>query len=36
MRGASNPRKHYIDKLIAATGLPYETLFYKEELEKKE
>ena len=30
MRGDGNPRKDFIDKLIAATGLPYETLFYRE------
>ena len=26
--GESNPRKDYIDKLIAVTGLTYEQLFY--------
>lgn len=28
--GKGNPRKSYIDLMIAATGIPYETLFYKE------
>lgn len=30
MRGENNPRKEYIDRLIGATGLTYEKLFYRE------
>lgn len=30
LKGVGNPRKEYIDKLIAATGMPYEKLFYRE------
>lgn len=30
LKGVCNPRKEYIDKLIAATGMPYEKLFYRE------
>ena len=28
--GKGNPRKSYIDMMIAATGIPYETLFSRE------
>lgn len=30
MRGESHPRKQYIDKMLAVTGLTYEKLFYRE------
>lgn len=30
MRGDAYPRKQYIDKMLAATGLKYEKLFYTE------
>jgi hypothetical protein len=30
LSGKGNPRMAYIDKMIAATGIPYETLFNKE------
>lgn len=30
LRGDGNPRKEYIDKMIAATGMPYEELFQKD------
>lgn len=29
-KGTLNPRKDFIDRMIKATGMPYETLFYKE------
>ena len=30
MSGKGDPRKEYIDKMIAATGIPYERLFSRE------
>lgn len=30
MSGEGDPRKEYIDKMIAATGIPYERLFSRE------
>lgn len=30
IKGKSNPRKKYIDKLITTTGMTYEQLFYRE------
>lgn len=30
LKGNGEPKKSYIDKMLAATGLPYETLFCKE------
>jgi hypothetical protein len=30
MRGDAQPRKPYIDKMLAVTGMTYEELFYTE------
>lgn len=30
LSGERSPQKHYIDKLISATGLTYEEIFYRE------
>jgi hypothetical protein len=30
IKGKGDPRKEYIDKMIAATGIPYERLFSRE------
>ncbi len=34
MRGVSEPKKWFIDKLLEATGMTYEVLFYKGEEEE--